>query len=334
MSESRLSFALKSQALHLPQTGPIAVFRPRKGIDLSALPKDRVEIIQGNRADHDFWARQGYRSDVSAPEDFATAIVMLPRAKAEAKALVAEACIHGGGVIVDGQKTDGVDSILREIRKRADVSAPVAKAHGKVFQFQAGPGLFADWSLPPVTRLENGWVTAPGIFSADGPDPASVALAKSLPEKMPGRVADLGAGWGYLSFHVLERKGVTECVLVEVEHAALEAARQNLHGGRARFLWADVTTWTDPDPYDHVVMNPPFHTSRAADPGLGAAFIASAARNLAPHGTLWLVANRHLPYEAPLDAAFGEVRELDGPPGFKIIAARRPRGQSATRPRR
>ena len=134
-----------------------------------------------------------------------------------------------------------IRSLLREIRKRAEVSPPVAKAHGKIFQFQPGPGLFADWALPAVTRLDSGWVTAPGMFSADGPDPASVALAKALPQKMPGRVADLGAGWGYLSFHVLERQGVTECVLVEAEHAALEAARQNLHGGRARFLWEDVT---------------------------------------------------------------------------------------------
>ncbi|SDM03915.1 class I SAM-dependent methyltransferase [Aliiruegeria lutimaris] len=334
MSESRLTYALKSGALHLPQTGQIAVFRPRAGADLSALPRGRVEIVQGNRADHDFWARQGYRTEISAPEDFAAAIVMLPRAKAEARALVAEASAHGGSVIVDGQKTDGVDSILREIRKRAEVSPPVAKAHGKIFQFQAGPGGFADWSLPPVTRLESGWVTAPGMFSADGPDPASVALARALPEKMPGRVADIGAGWGYLAFHALERRDVTECVLVEVEHAALEAARQNLHGGRARFLWAEAVNWTDSEPFDHIVMNPPFHTTRAADPALGAAFINAAARNLSPHGTLWLVANRHLPYEAPLEAAFGELREIEGTSGFKIYAARRPRGQSAASRRR
>lgn len=334
MSDSRLSFALDTGALHLPQTGAIAVFRPRSGADLSALPRDRVEIIQGHRADHDFWARQGYRTEVTAPEDFAAAIVMLPRAKAEARALIAAASATGGSVIVDGQKTDGVDSILREIRKRTETSAPVAKAHGKIFQFQPGPSLFADWMLPPVTRLQSGWVTAPGMFSADGPDLASVALAEALPARLPGRVADLGAGWGYLAFHVLERTEVTECVLVEAEHAALEAARQNIEDPRASFLWADVTAWSDEAPFDHIVTNPPFHTTRAAEPALGAAFIAAAARNLAPHGTLWLVANRHLPYEAPLATGFAEVREVGGTPGFKIFAARRPKGQSAAHRRR
>lgn len=334
MSDSRLTFALRSGALHLPPSGAVAVFRPRAGADLSALPRERVEIVQGNRADHDAWVRQGYRVHVSAPEDFAAAIVLLPRAKAEARALIAEAAGQGGTVIVDGQKNDGVDSLLREIRKRAEVSDPVAKAHGKAFQFRPAPGTFADWARPSVERRENGWVTAPGLFSADGPDPASVALARALPEKMVGRVADLGAGWGYLSFHVLEHPEVRECVLVEAEHAALEAARQNLRDERARFLWADATVWNDEGGFDHIVMNPPFHTTRAAEPALGVAFIAAAARNLAPQGRLWLVANRHLPYEAPLAAAFAELRELDGTPGFKIFAARHPRGRSVGRKRR
>ncbi|WP_116133673.1 class I SAM-dependent methyltransferase [Tropicimonas sp. IMCC34043] len=325
MPASRLALALEAGAVHLPSAGPIAVFRPRADADLSPLPRERVEIVQGNKADHDAWMRRGYAVSTATPQDFAAALVELPRAKAEARALVAEASAAGGPVIVEGQKTDGVDSILREIRARVAVSEAFAKAHGKIFQFQAAPATFGDWALPAVQRLANGWVTAPGLFSADGPDPGSVALAAALPEKMPGRVADLGGGWGYLAFHVLQRRGVTECALVEVEHAALEAARQNVVDPRAQFHWADALSWSDPEPFDHVVANPPFHVGRAADPGLGAGFIAAAARLLSPRGTLWLVANRHLPYEGALNEAFREIRELDGTPGFKIYSAQRPR---------
>lgn len=331
MSESRLRLALETGAVHLPPLGRIAVYRPTAATDLSAFPRDRLMLVQGNRVDHDAWAGRGYAVEPTHPEDVSAAIVILPRSKTEARALIAAATAPGGPVIVDGQKTDGVDSLLREIRKRVAVSAPFSKAHGKVFQFQASPTAFADWALPHVTRLDSGWVTAPGAFSADGPDPASVALSAALPEKMPGRVADLGAGWGYLSFHVLERRGVTECALVEAEYAALEAARLNISDPRARFHWADATAFSSDTPFDHVVMNPPFHAGRVADPGLGAAFIAAAARLLGPHGTLWLVANRHLPYEAPLAAAFRDVKELDGSPAFKICAARRPAKPAAGR---
>ena len=76
---------------------------------------------------------------------------------------------------------------------------------------------------------------------------------------------------------------------------------------------------------DHVISNPPFHTSRKADAALGAAFITQAARLLAPSGSLWLVANRHLPYEQTLDAAFAEVTPLPGPGAYKLIQARKPR---------
>jgi 16S rRNA (guanine1207-N2)-methyltransferase len=44
---------------------------------------------------------------------------------------------------------------------------------------------------------------------------------------------------------------------------------------------------------------------------------------------LWLVANLHLPYEAALAEGFGEVEEVGGDAGFKVIAAKRP--VSATR---
>ena len=75
-----------------------------------------------------------------------------------------------------------------------------------------------------------------------------------------------------------------------------------------------------------VIMNPPFHTSRSADPGLGQGFITSAARNLTRNGQLWMVANRHLPYEATLAEAFTKVEEVAGNNRFKVFYASRPKG--------
>ena len=53
------------------------------------------------------------------------------------------------------------------------------------------------------------------------------------------------------------------------------------------------------------------------------AFVETAARLLRKGGTCWLVANRHLPYEATLSKAFEafEVRHDGG--GYKVIEARR-----------
>jgi 16S rRNA (guanine1207-N2)-methyltransferase len=72
-------------------------------------------------------------------------------------------------------------------------------------------------------------------------------------------------------------------------------------------------------------MTPPFHTTRSADPALGQGFIAAAARNLTRNGDLWMVANRHLPYEATLNDVFAQVQEVTGDNRFKVFHASRPR---------
>jgi 16S rRNA (guanine1207-N2)-methyltransferase len=76
-----------------------------------------------------------------------------------------------------------------------------------------------------------------------------------------------------------------------------------------------------PRRYDAIVSTPPFHQGRADLPELGRAFITSAADALVPEGSLWLVANRHLPYEAILAARFLHVTGVTTQDGFKVIEA-------------
>ena len=321
----RLTLALDAGALRLPPEGRIAVFDPRDQADLSALPRDRVLVVEPFFPDHRRWQAAGFEAVAAVPDGarFAASVVILPRSKALARARLAEAAaLTDGPVVVDGPKTHGIDAILREVRARTGVSSPVAKAHGKLVHFDARGVDLSDWAARPG-EVE-GLVTRPGVFSADAVDAGSRLLAAALPERLGARVADLGAGWGYLSSAVLARPGVEVLHVVEADAIALGCARANLPDPRVRFHWADATDWRPDAPVDTVVMNPPFHQGRAADTDLGRAFIASAARCLTPQGRLFLVANRHLPYEAALRAAFRDVTELAGDPGYKLYLAARP----------
>lgn len=314
--------ALETGALELPPVGRIAVYRPRIGDDLSALPQDRVTVLTGFKPDHDHFAAR-YATDPAAP--YAAAIVCLPRSREGARALIAQAAAEvapGGWVAVDGQKTDGIDTALKDLRKRVALSESLSKAHGKLASFPAGPDLW-DWQARPAQV--QGFQTLPGIFSADGPDRGSVLLAAALPAKLSGKVADLGAGWGYLAAEILKRPGVKRLDLVEAEADALTSARVNITDPRAQFHWADATTWRPDTLLDAVVMNPPFHTGREADPKLGEAFIRAARRMLAPNGSLWLVANRHLPYDAALADSFLVHEDVAGDSAFRVIHATKPR---------
>lgn len=325
MSDSRLIQAFEDADVALPENGRILILRPRGDTDLGALPRDRVHVVQGFRPDHDAFAAQGYETALKPDGPYGAALVCITRSKDESRALIALASrMTGGGlVIVDGQKTDGIESLLKECRKRADVGAPISRAHGKLFAFSGGD--FADWIASDPAPNADGFTTCPGVFSADGIDPGSAMLAAALPAKLPKTIADLGAGWGYLARAILERTGVDTLHLVEAEAQALDCARANVTDPRAQFHWADALTFAPPAPLDAVVTNPPFHSGRAADPDIGRAFIAAAAGMLKPSGRLWLVANRHLPYETEIARQFGDVKEVAGDRKFKVLLAAKPR---------
>jgi len=159
----------------------------------------------------------------------------------------------------------------------------------------------------------------PGVFSWDRVDPGTALLLAQM-EPLTGRGADFGGGIGILAHAVLGQPAVTALTVVELDRRALEAARRNLDDPRVTFIWGDVrqTELTD---LDFVVMNPPFHDGGAEDRALGQAFITAAARALRKGGTLWLTANRHLPYEAPLNAAFARVGLRAEAGGFKVYEA-------------
>lgn len=322
MRSARLSLALETGALEVPATGQIAVYRPQIGDDLSALPRDRVVVLTGFRPDVDHFAA---RYSVTSAPPYAAAIVCLPRSREAGRALIALAAAEvapGGWIAVDGQKTDGIDTALKDLRGRVQPSESLSKAHGKLASFVAGPDL-SDWRAAP--HQVDGFRTLPGVFSADGPDPGSVLLAQHLPHKLAGKVADLGAGWGYLAAEILKRPGIKRLDLVEAEADALDCAKVNVTDPRARFHWADATAWRPETLLDVVVMNPPFHAGRTADPALGVAFIRAAKRMLAPSGSLWLVANRHLPYDAVLADCFLEVKDVAGDSRFRVIQAIKPK---------
>ncbi|MCC5972643.1 MAG: class I SAM-dependent methyltransferase [Rubellimicrobium sp.] len=324
MARSRIATAL-DEGLFPLREGEVAVMRPPAGMDLAPLPRAGLRIIHTFRPDADYWEASGLPVTAEAGPA-ALAVVCLPRSKALGRGMVAEACRLAPMVVIDGQRENGVDSLWREMRERVGDMPVLAKAHGRLFVLPASEA-FADWTLTGPVRGEDGMFTQPGVFSEGQADRGSALLARALPARLPTRMADLGAGWGYISRAVLAREGVGSLDLIEAEKLALDCARLNVVDPRAAFHWADVTRHVAKPAYDGIVMNPPFHQGRAAQPDLGRAFIAAAARMLQPSGQLWMVANRHLPYEGALSAAFRQVTTLAEEGGFKLFHATRPIGQ-------
>ncbi|HEY0333667.1 MAG TPA: class I SAM-dependent methyltransferase [Stenotrophomonas sp.] len=333
-----------SQGLLRWPSGPVLFLRAREGWALRehADPGTLV-CTQSFRPFADELTRAGWsvQDEETAQGDatrYALVVVLPPRQREEARALMAQALgrLAPGGVLVACQSNnEGARSGEADLRQLAGPGGNLTKNHCRVFwtapQQQAhDPVLAARWATLDAPRrvLDGRFLSRPGVFAWDRIDPASALLAEQLPADLAGRGADLGAGYGYLSTEVLARCArVTGLDLYEAEARALAMARANLAplAGEARldYRWQDVTAGIEAG-YDFIVSNPPFHTPAREDrPDIGQRFIAVAAQALRPGGRLFIVANRHLPYERVLNEGFGEVRIAAERGGFKAIVARK-----------
>ena len=240
-------------------------------------------------------------------------------------ALALKALRAGGELDVMAPKSRGGSRLRKELEAFGVTIGETAKAHHRRCRVVRPegplPGLeeaIAAGALRRAPGLE-AW-SQPGIFAWDRIDPGSALLAEALPP-MNGAGADLGCGYGALATVVLRAPTVTTLRLVDLDRRAVEASRRNIGDPRAAFEWADVRTLSETEDLDFVVSNPPFHDGGAEDRRLGQAFIRKAAGLLKKGGVLWLVANRHLPYEAELNAAFRRVRMVADAGGYKVIEA-------------
>lgn len=225
------------------------------------------------------------------------------------------------------------DRLYRPFQGSIPLEGHLSKHHGIVFWLRK-----TDEAAAYATSIKTwhaGWpaiegrfATAPGMFSHDRIDAGSRLLVECLPESAKGAAADFCAGWGYLSAELAERTAGIETIdLYEADYQSLEAAKANLANlpgaPQFGFFWHDLAGEKVERKYGLVVMNPPFHQGRAAEPGIGQAIIKAASAALKPGGQLLMVANRGLPYDQVLKAGFKDIRELRNEGGFRVIAARR-----------
>ena len=340
-----LFLPFSSAGLRWPQ-GPVLFLRARDGWPLREhAAATQLVCAQSFRPFADALQRSGWQvCDEQALEQsqerYPVVLVLPPRQRDEARALFAQALakLAPGGIIVACQaNNEGARSGESDLQQLTGLGGKLTKNHCRAYWSVPADGqhdeaLRKRWAaLDAPRRIVDGrFLSRPGVFAWDRIDPASALLVDQLPTDLAGRGADLGAGWGYLSTEVLARcPKVTALDLYEAESRALALARHNLAdmAGPVKldYRWHDVTAGID-GRYDFVVSNPPFHTPAREDrPDIGRRFIAVAAQSLRPGGQLFMVANRHLPYEQILNESFGQVRVAAERDGFKVIVGTRGR---------
>lgn len=281
----------------------------------------------------DEWDKAGFARSDTLPEGKWPWVMVLPQKSRDETLLwfayARDRLAAGGKLLAAMPNTAGASRFEKELTRATGRVDSIQKHKCRAFiatdDGSWNEAIFAEWRELGHLRKIDGtdFVTQPGIFSSTHIDPGSLLLAQNLPKNLRGRVADLGAGWGYLSASALDAcDAITQIDLYEADSRALECARKNLarHTEKTGFHWHDVTTGIA-ESYDAILMNPPFHSGQATDVDLGRAFITSAVTALRRGGKLLLVANRQLPYEAVFESNSLAWRKIAEDSIYKIIFA-------------
>jgi 16S rRNA (guanine1207-N2)-methyltransferase len=326
---------LESEALAVPGRGQRALFLGAEpGFHLPAEFGAELFLTQGFRPFTRGLEASGYAvGPVAEGAGYDLLLVLCGRHRGENERRIADALERvkpGGTILVAGSKEDGIASLRKRVGELVEIQGHLPKHHGVAFWFSRpadpSPAVEALRECNGERLVDGRFHTAPGMFSADEIDAGSRLLVTNLPQEISGAVADFCAGWGYLAAELAERHSkITVLDLYEADFASLEAARRNLVATSVapRFLWQDLLTEEVRNRYDLIVMNPPFHKGRAAEPDIGRGMIKAAAAALKPGGRLYMVANRQLPYERTLAEVFSSHAEIARDGLFKVFTARR-----------
>lgn len=337
-----LCWPFAQEQLSWPASGGALFMQARDGWPLHRQTIGELVCTQDFKPEFDALQRAGLAVDVEPESGKRWSLVLLlpPRQREQMRAMFARALAHvapGGRVIACLPNNEGAKTGQADLARLVGPLQVLSKHKCRVFWSEplhgaADSALASEWETLDAPRpidvevAGHRFASAPGVFAWDRIDPASALLAAHLPTDLSGEAADLGAGYGYLAAELLARcPNITSLDVYEAQAQALQLARRNLAAFEARtridYHWHDVTVGL-PRCFDVIVSNPPFHAQgRAERPDIGRAFIKAAAQALNRGGRLWLVANRHLPYESVLDARFGRVRTVAQQGGFKVIEA-------------
>jgi 16S rRNA (guanine1207-N2)-methyltransferase len=280
-----------------------------------------------------------------APREAAWDLVLfrIPTDKASLHLLLADAfalLVVGGRCAIAGATDEGVKSaatLLAALFGNSTVLATQAghrvvsavkreRVPGAGWSPDAGAVPYDAFHEVPVTLRGTPTLLAsrPGVFSWAHLDEASALLADCMSIAPTDRVLDLGCGAGALGITAARLATRGQVTMVDVDVEAVRSAVRSATLAAlpaARVLSSDVASAVLEESFDVVITNPPFHVGKQTDLTVPSQFIEDAWQVLVRGGTLQLVANRTLPYEAMLRARFGNCVTREDGRRFKVLVA-------------
>ena len=266
-------------------------------------------------------------------------VFILPtKQKEETYGLIAHGfkALKGEGTLIISAANDAGGQRLPKIFKNLGCTTEhLSKNHAKTLWTQKDSGTLDlsqldEWlkNAAPKQHSLLDLQTQAGIFGWNKIDKGSELLSTFLPNDLKGPIADFGCGYGYLSIKALELNPEIETIHgydADLRSAALYEKNLKTHTPKTSIqsFWTDLTDKKNAphNTYKTILMNPPFHEGKKSDSNIGTDFIKTASNSIKLGGTLYMVANKQLPYEQTLAKNFKKVELLTEQNGFKCYKA-------------
>ena len=169
------------------------------------------------------------------------------------------------------------------------------------------------------------FLTDAGVFSKGELDTGTRLLLNALPEKMDGKLLDLGCGWGPVGISLKAVWPDAEVLMADVNLRALDLSRENAARNHVRVtcMESDGFSALQDQIFDAIITNPPIRAGKQVIYRL----FAEAAAHLKEGGSLYLVIRKQQGAESCmkyLKTLFSSVEKLDRSAGFWVLQCRSP----------
>ena len=168
----------------------------------------------------------------------------------------------------------------------------------------------------------------PGVFSWDRLDRGTQLLIENMQIAPSDRVLDLGCGVGIVGIVAAHMAHWGVVHMVDGDVNAVEAAQESVRANQLHNCSVQLSDCAQAvrqdlhnpaDKFDVIVTNPPFHQGKATQSAMALQFVADAAALLKSNGRFYLVANRFLNYEEPIQQQLGNVETVYEDKQFKVL---------------
>lgn len=165
------------------------------------------------------------------------------------------------------------------------------------------------------------------VFSRSGLDIGARFFLQHLPENVEGEMVDLGCGNGVIGLKLLAQNPNSRVLFADESAMAVASARLNVEANlpqaveRSEYMINNSLSGVEPDRFDAIMCNPPFHQQSAITDHIAWQMFNDARFCLKYGGELRIVGNRHLDYFRKLKRIFGNCETLATNNKFVVLKA-------------